>query len=144
MIWHTKPSLEVLNQLVPNTLLSTLGIKFTEVGDEYLEATMPVDERTKQPMGLLHGGASVALAESLGSVAAYLSAKDPMQSVVVGVEINANHLKSVQNGIVTGRVTAIKIGKRLQVWQIDIKDQNENLVCSSRLTTLTTKKEGNN
>jgi len=135
-MWNVKPTLDILNQLVPNTMLEALGIAFTEVGENFLEATMPVDKRTKQPMGLLHGGASVALAESLGSVAAYLSSPDPLKATAVGVEINANHIKPATKGIVTGRVTPIKVGKTIQVWQIYIKDQDENLICSSRLTTM--------
>lgn len=136
-MWNVKPTLDVLNQLAPNTMLEALGITFTEVGEDYLEATMPVDKRTKQPMGLLHGGASVALAESLGSVAAYLSSPDPLNATAVGVEINANHIKPAKKGLVTGRVSPIKIGKTIQVWQIEIKDEEENLICSSRLTTMT-------
>jgi len=136
-MWNVKPTLDVLNQLAPNTMLEALGITFTEVGEDYLEATMPVDKRTKQPMGLLHGGASVALAESLGSVAAYLSSPDPLNATAVGVEINANHIKPARKGFVTGRVSPIKIGKTIQVWQIEIKDEEGNLICSSRLTTMT-------
>lgn len=137
MIWKIKPSLEVLNQLAPNTMLANLGITFTKVGDQFLIATMPVDERTKQPMGLLHGGASVALAESLGSVAAFLCVEDPSTANVVGVEINANHLKAVKKGMVTGKVTAIRQGKTIQVWNIEITDDAGHLVCTSRLTTMT-------
>lgn len=139
-MWKVKPSLEVLNQLVPNTMMEAIGIEFTEVGDDFIKATMPVDKRTKQPMGLLHGGASVALAESLGSVAAFLVSDDPMNASVVGVEINANHLKSAKNGFVTGTVTPIKIGGTIQVWQINITNENNELVCSSRLTTMSRKK----
>lgn len=138
-MWKVKPNLEVLNQLVPNTLMEALGIKFTEVGDDYIKASMPVDKRTKQPMGLLHGGASVALAESLGSVAAFLCSSDPMGAAIVGVEINANHLKSAKSGIVTGTVTPIKVGKTIQVWQINITNENNDLLCSSRLTTMSVK-----
>ena len=138
-MWSTKPTLEVLNQLAPNTMLEALGIKFTEVGEDFLKATMPVDQRTKQPMGLLHGGASAALAESLGSVAAYLSSPDPLNTSIVGVEINANHLKAVRKGLVTGKVYPIKIGKSIQVWQIDIEDEEKNLICTSRLTTMSKK-----
>ena len=94
---------------------------------------MPVDERTKQPFGLLHGGASVALAETLGSIGAGMQIDHSSQSVV-GIEINANHLKSVKSGWVFGTATAIRIGRKIQVWEIDIKDKNDNYVCKSRLT----------
>ena len=139
-MWKVKPSLEVLNQMVPNTMMESIGIEFTEVGDDYIKATMPVDKRTKQPMGLLHGGASVALAESLGSIAAFLTSNDPFNTSVVGVEINANHIKSAKEGKVIGTVTPIKIGRTIQVWQINITNEEGELLCSSRLTTMSSKK----
>ena len=127
-------TLEQLNSLNPNTLSESLGIEFTEIGDGYVKAKMPVDHRTIQPYGLLHGGASVALAETLGSVAAQIIVG--FDRSCVGVEINANHLKSVTNGYVHGTATPIRIGKNMQVWNIEISDDSDNLVCVSRLTVL--------
>jgi len=136
-IWKQEVNIDYLNSTGKNTMAQAIGLRFTEVGDDYLEATMPVDERTVQPHGLLHGGASVALAETLGSVAAMLTVKDPEKQASVGVEINANHMRPVRSGMVTGRVTPLRIGKNIQVWLIDIKDEQDQLVCHSRLTTMT-------
>jgi uncharacterized protein (TIGR00369 family) len=110
-----------------------LGMEFTEIGTDYLCGKMPVDHRTHQPMGLLHGGASVALAETLGSVAGLLQVDSDKQACV-GIEINANHLKSVRNGYVYGKATAVHIGKKTQVWDIRITNGSGDLVCVSRLT----------
>lgn len=129
-----KASLEDLNALNPNTLGECLGIEFTEVGDDYLKARMPVDHRTVQPFGILHGGASVALAETLGSVASQLVAG--MDRPCVGIEINANHLKSVSSGFVQGTARPVRIGKSMHVWNIEIVDDHDNLICVSRLTVL--------
>ncbi|MGY5449424.1 hotdog fold thioesterase [Agarivorans sp. MS3-6] len=126
-------NLASLNQMGEGNMLAFLDIKFTEVGDNYLVATMPVTDRVKQPMGLLHGGASVVLAESLGSCAAYCVAGS--SAFVVGVEVNANHLKAVRSGEVVATAKPIKIAKTMQVWQIDIHQAND-LVCSSRLTVM--------
>lgn len=131
-IWHTRPSLAQLNAPMP-TLVAHLGIVITEIGDDYLKATMPVDQRTHQPMGLLHGGASVALAESLGSMGAYLCV-DANKYDVVGLEINANHVRGVRSGIVTGTARPIHIGKTTQLWEIRIDDEHARLVCISRIT----------
>lgn len=109
-----------------------LGIEFTEVGENSLSARMPVDERTRQPMGLLHGGASVALAETLGSMAGYLML--PEGKVCVGLEINANHIRSVREGYVYGKAVPLHIGKNTHVWEIKIHDEQQRLVCVSRLT----------
>ncbi len=114
-------------------MLKHLGIEFTEVGPDYLCAKMPVDDRTQQPMGLLHGGASVVLAETLGSVAAQLCV-DSTRSYCVGVEINANHIRSARDGYVYGKATPIHIGQSTQVWNIEITDENQKLVCISRIT----------
>jgi len=133
MLWKIKPTLDALNQMSENTAVGHLGIEFTEVGEDYLTATMPVDERTRQPMGLLHGGASVLLAETLGSVASVLCIDFPRQQAV-GLEINANHLRSVRSGLVTGVVKAIRVGRRNHVWEIRISDEQDRLVCISRLT----------
>ena len=136
MIWTTKFTAEDLNNQQSKTLLTHLGIEFTEVGDDYIVARMPVDERTVQPFGILHGGASVALAESLGSYAASLSCKAGPSTPIVGVSINANHLKSVQEGYVYGKVTPIRIGRKIQVWEILITNEGNQKICISRLTTM--------
>ena len=116
-----------------STMVENLGIKITDIGENFVSGKMPVDKRTKQPFGLLHGGASVALAETLGSVGAGMNIDRASQSVV-GIEINANHLKAVKRGWVFGKANAIRIGRKIQVWEIDIKDENNNFVCKSRLT----------
>jgi len=121
-----------LNALSTDTAMIPLGIVFTELGPDYLRATMPVDARTKQPHGLLHGGASVLLAETLGSTAGGLCAPDGKG--VVGIEINANHLRGVREGLVTGTARALHVGASTQVWEIRIEDQAGRLVCISRLT----------
>ena len=120
---------------------ANLGIEFTEIGEDYLVARMPVDKRTIQPMGLLHGGASATLAETLGSVASVLLQDDITKSPIVGIEINANHLGSARSGFVTGKVTPIKIGRTIHVWNIDIVDENDQKICVSRLTTMVLNKE---
>jgi len=135
-IWKRPFTLEGLNGLSANTLVEHLGITFTDYGDDYLCARMPVDKRTVQPMGLLHGGASVSLAETIGSVASVLCTKPEESSGVVGIEINANHLRSVRKGYVTASCRPIRIGRKLHVWNIEIRDEQEKLVCISRLTTM--------
>jgi len=134
MLWKTPPTLEALNASNKNTLNETIGVEFTEIGDDYLKARMPVDKRTVQPLGLLHGGANVVLAETLGSVASLLCLEDTNKQVPVGVEINANHLRSVSKGFVTGTVRAVKVGRRLHVWNIEIHDEEGRLTCVSRIT----------
>jgi 1,4-dihydroxy-2-naphthoyl-CoA hydrolase len=123
-----------------NTMVEHLGIKVTELGEDYIVGTMPVDNRTKQPFGILHGGASVALAETLASYGGYLTV-DPEKYHVVGVEINANHLKMAKEGNVTGKCTPIKRGKSTQVWQTEIKNDNGELVCISRITLMVLEKK---
>jgi len=135
MIWTKKPTLEAIQKMCENTMCAHLGMEFTEVGDDYLIAKMPVDHRTKQPAGLLHGGASVALAESLGSIASALCLKSD-QKMPVGIEINANHLKSATSGYVTGKVSPIRVGQNMHVWNIEIHNEKSELVCVSRLTVL--------
>ncbi len=135
MIWKSNPNLESLNATGINTMVQHIGIKFIEIGNDYLIAKMPVDHRTKQPMGLLHGGASVALAETIGSVASVIVQENPFDRAVVGVEINANHLSSAKEGYVFGRVSPIKIGRNMHVWNIEITDENNKKICISRLTT---------
>ncbi len=133
MIWKKPIDLQSLNEWHQNTMQQHIGIQFTEIGDDYIKATMPVDNRTKQPMGLLHGGASVALAESLGSVASVLCV-DPEKQTVVGLEINANHIKTAKEGFVTGITKPIHLGRSTQVWEIRIYNEAEQLVCISRIT----------
>ena len=133
MIWKKPIDLQSLNEWHQNTMQQHIGIQFTEIGEDYIKATMPVDHRTKQPMGLLHGGASVALAESLGSVASVLCV-DPEKQTVVGLEINANHIKTAKEGIVTGITKPIHLGRSTQVWEIRIYNEAEQLVCISRIT----------
>ena len=125
-------TLEQLNALSRNTLMGPLGILFTEIGPDYLRGTMPVDARTHQPYGLLHGGASAALAETLGSTAAGLCVAEG--EGVVGIEINANHLSGVREGLVTGTARPLHVGRSTQVWEIRIEDAAGKLVCISRLT----------
>lgn len=125
--------LNALNHLCEDCMVSHLGIIFTEIGDDYLIATMPVDNRTKQPMGLLHGGASVALAETMGSIGA-IACLDMAKQHAVGLEINANHIRSVKEGMVTGKATPFHIGKTTHVWSIEITNDNNQLVAISRIT----------
>ncbi len=132
-IWHRTPSPEALNQYAPETLAESLGIRFTRVGEDWLEATMPVDERTRQPFGLLHGGASVALAETIASVGAN-AVLDPDSELAVGLEINANHVRAVREGRVTGTGRPLHLGGRTQVWQVEIRDGQGRLSCVSRVT----------
>jgi len=114
-------------------MMETLGIRITAVGDDWLQGTMPVDARTHQPYGLLHGGASVALAETLGSTAAMLTL-DPDQELAVGLDINANHIRGVRAGTVTGTAKMLHIGRTTQVWEIRIENEDGALVCISRIT----------
>ena len=132
-IWKQSVTLDQFNALNPNTMMTAIGIVFTEVGDDYLRASMPVDARTHQPFGLLHGGASAALAETLGSAAGSM-VLDPAREVVVGIEINANHLRGVKSGTVTGTARPLHLGRSTQVWEIRIEDEQRRLVCISRLT----------
>ncbi|WP_158856879.1 hotdog fold thioesterase [Lunatibacter salilacus] len=133
MIFKENLSLDFLNEWSKNTMVDHLGIRFTAMGDDYLAATMPVNEKTKQPLGLLHGGANVVLAETLGSVAATLTVDQDTQ-YCVGLEINANHLKAVKDGEVKGIVKPIHLGKKTQVWEIKIYTPEEQLSCISRIT----------
>lgn len=133
MIWFRDTTLEQLRRVGEKTLISHLGIVLTGIGEDWLEGTMPVDDRTRQPQGLLHGGASVVLAETLGSVAAGLTV-DPARFVCVGVEVNANHLRGVREGVVRGTARPLHLGRRTQVWEIHLRDGDDQLVCASRLT----------
>lgn len=131
-IFKQSLTLESLNKWSRNTLAEHLGIEFIEIGDDFLVAKMPVNAKTHQPLGLLHGGASVALAETLGSVAATLCLDE--SRFCVGLEINANHLKGVRDGFVKGTTRPIHIGKQTQVWEIRISNDLNELVCISRIT----------
>ena len=131
-VFQRTSSLEALNALSAGTAMEPLGIVFTELGPDYLRGTMPVDARTRQPYGLLHGGASVLLAETLGSTAGGLCVEAGQG--VVGIEINANHLAGVREGVVTGTARALHVGRSTQVWEIRIEDERARLACISRLT----------
>jgi len=132
-IWFKPLILEDVQHRGNDTMVQHLGIEITELGENFLRGTMPVDHRTIQPMGLLHGGASVALAETLGSIAANLVI-DPAKKYSVGLDINANHIRSAKKGKVTGTATPLHIGSTTQVWSIEIKDEQDRVVCISRLT----------
>jgi len=132
-IWHKPYTLTEARQRVSGTMVDHIGITITEVGQNFLAGTMPVDRRTVQPMGILHGGASVALAETLGSLAASMVV-DNEKNYCVGLDINANHIRAAKNGIVTGIAKPIHIGSSTQVWSIEITDEENRLVCISRLT----------
>ncbi|WP_300973056.1 hotdog fold thioesterase [Sphingomonas sp. LHG3406-1] len=133
-IWHSSEiDFEILTRLGDASMPGHLGIVFTGRGDDWLEATMPVDQRTHQPFGRLHGGASVALAETVASMAGAMTV-DPAEKVVVGLEINANHIRPVREGPVTARASAEAIGRTTQVWTIRITDERGKLVCLSRIT----------
>ena len=130
---ETKDKTRKINEFNAKTMVGHIGIEIMEVGENFVSGRMPVDERTTQPYGLLHGGASVAFAESLGSLAGSFHV-DLEKAAVVGIEINANHLKSVRSGWVYGKATPVKIGKRIQVWNINITNEDKEAVCISRLT----------
>ena len=133
MIWKYLPELDALNQTTHNTAMEHLGIRFSAIGDDWLEATMPVDHRTRQPAGILHGGATALLAETIGSVASVLIIDWPRQQAV-GIELNISHLRAISEGVVTGRATPIRIGRRTHVWDIRIRDEEDKLIAVARLT----------
>jgi 1,4-dihydroxy-2-naphthoyl-CoA hydrolase len=132
-IWFTRPDLAELNRIHVGTAIAALGIRITAVGDDFLAGTMPVDARTRQPAGLLHGGASVLLAETLGSAAA-IACVDPATQYCVGLEVNANHVRGVRDGIVTGVARPLHIGRSSHVWGIEVRTTDDHLVCVARLT----------
>lgn len=132
-IWFSEISIEVLNQMGKNTMVEFLGIQFTEVGEDFLSATMPVNNRTKQPIGILHGGANMVLAETIASMAAN-AVIDSNQFYCVGLEINANHIRSVKEGLVTAVTSPIHLGRTTQVWQINIFNEAGKKTCISRMT----------
>ena len=131
-IWKTPVTVELLTAMSANTATSHLGIEFLEVGDDFVTARVPVDERTRQPYGLLHGGVSVVLAETLGSCGA--ACASPAGSKAVGLDINANHLRGVTAGWVTGIARPLHIGRTTQVWQIELRNEDGELTCISRIT----------
>lgn len=131
-LWKQTTDLDRINAWNRGCMVEHLGMRVTEVGDDFLRGTMPVDARTKQPFGLLHGGASVALAESLGSLAGNLCIE--ASEMAVGLDINANHLRAVTEGVVTGTARPLHVGRTTQVWEIRIEDERARLVCISRLT----------
>ena len=132
-IWRVGVSAEQLNERGRRSLSGYLGIRVTEVGDDFLRGTMPVNEHTQQPFGVLHGGASVTLAETLGSLASTLCV-DMQEFMCVGQEVNANHLRAVASGTVTATARPFHLGNKSHVWHIEIRDERERLVCVSRLT----------
>ena len=131
-IWKKPISLDVLRETARNTAIEHLGIEYLEIGDDYLVGRVPVDHRTRQPFGLLHGGVSVVLAETLGSVSAMYAS--PPDWRCVGLDINANHIRGVQSGWVTGTARPVHIGRTTQVWQIDMVNDEGKLSCVSRIT----------
>ena len=141
VIWKASGiTVEIVNKSSVNTMAEFLGIKFTEIGPDFLRATMPVCAKTHQPYGLLHGGASAVLAETVGSVASWL-AIDNQHQMCVGIEINCNHLRAKKDGIVTATAEPLHIGATTHVWDIRIRDEKEKLVCASRLTVAVLKKK---
>ena len=135
-IWNQNINVEELDHFSKGTLSHHLDIRYTGMGDDYLEASMPVDHRTIQPYGILHGGASAVLAETLGSLASNLVIEDNNKLVPVGIELNCSHLKSVNSGIVRGVARPIRLGGRLHVWEIKIFNDQNDLINISRLTTM--------
>lgn len=131
-LWKKPISVDILTSVSANTVTSFLGIEFLEVGDDFLKARVPVNERTRQPYGLLHGGVSVVLAETLGSCGAAFTV--PEGWLAVGLDINANHLRGTTQGWVTGTARPIHIGRSTQVWQIDLRNEADELTCVSRIT----------
>lgn len=132
-IWFKPFTLKDLNDRGAGTLADFLGIEFTEIGDDFLKATMPASDKTKQPIGIVHGGANVVLAETLASTAAN-AAIDIENNYCVGLEINANHIRPVREGIVTGITRPIHLGRTTQVWQIELFNEAGKLTCASRMT----------
>ena len=131
-IWKKPITVEMINENAVNTAVDRLGIEITEIGDDFLRGRVPVDDRTKQPFGLLHGGVSVVLAESLGSMGGFYACPEGYR--VVGLDINANHLRAASSGWVTGTARPVHIGRTTQVWQIDMVNDAGQMTCVSRIT----------
>lgn len=129
-----KQILAIVNEICKNTLMETLNIKYVDVGENFLQARMPVNKRVYQPDGILHGGATAALAESVGSAAVFVLNKNP-KAVVRGIEITANHIKSISKGNVYATAKPINLGKRIQLWEIRVTDEDDNLISICKLTT---------
>ena len=140
-IWRLDPDIDQLNQIRKNSLVETLGIEIIEIGDDYIKGTMPVDNRTLQPEGKLHGGASAALAETLGSIGSTLCI-DMQNYYCVGMSINSNHLRPATSGYVTGIATPLHLGLTTHIWNIDIQGNQKKLISVSRLTTAILKRPG--
>ena len=141
MIWfNPQLTLTQLDEFTPGTMANHLGMEWVDIGIDYLSLRMPVDERTKQPYGLLHGGASCALAETVGSVASHLVI-DPEKFICLGLEINANHIRSAREGFVTAKATPLHLGGSTHIWDIKIHDDQEKLICVSRLTVAILQKQ---
>lgn len=140
-IWFKEYTLEELRNLNQNTLTSYIGIQLTEIGPDFLKGTMPVDHRTVQPMGIVHGGASVALAETLGSIAANMVV-NTAEKVCVGLEINANHVRSASSGTITGIAQPLHLGSSTQVWTIQMSNDKGQLTCTSRITMAVLQRKG--
>jgi 1,4-dihydroxy-2-naphthoyl-CoA hydrolase len=141
-IWKVEDAtLDSLNEMSTQTMASWMGMRFTDIGDDYLEMKMPVDERTHQPYGLLHGGASAALAETIGSVASSLCI-DREKQICVGIEINCNHVRGKRSGTVTATARPLHLGSTSHVWDIRIEDEEQRLICISRLTVAVLQKKG--
>lgn len=140
-IWHQKLTLETVNQVAQKNMFKYLEFEITEIGDDFLQAKMPVNDKTKTPFGLLHGGASCVLAETLASMASFCCV-DPEKTNVVGLEINANHVKSAVDGFVIGTCRPIHLGKSTKIWDIRIENEKKELVCISRMTVATFPKKG--
>ena len=141
MIWKQNIDLDSLNDHIQGTMVEHIGIKFEEIGPDFIKASMPVDHRTFQPMKILHGGASVVLSETLGSIASQYCLDDPIHKVPVGIEINANHLRMANHGSVIGIVKPVRIGRTIMVWNTEIYDHASQLVCTSRLTCMIIEKK---
>ncbi len=139
-IWFGEPTTEFASSFHENTMVSNLGIEITEIGSDFLVGTMPVDDRTQNPLNILHGGASLAFAETLGSFASN-QCVDPDKYFCVGLDINANHIRSVASGEVTGTARPLHLGRRTHVWRITISDASDRLVCESRITLSVIKKD---
>lgn len=133
-IWKRDYSLEEINHFSKASIVENVGIEFIEKGNDFIKASMPVDKRTIQPLGILHGGASVVLAETLGSMASHMTLDENHYSV--GLEIKANHIKSITNGIVTGTVKPVHLGKTTQIWDTEIRNERGQMICISRLTLM--------
>lgn len=140
MIWKNKADVSSVNQMCNNTLVSHLDIIIEEIGDDYIKASMPVDHRTAQPDGILHGGATATLAETIGSIASYMMLEDTQVYRVAGVDLQVSHLSSATSGRVTALVTSLKTGKKIHFWQIEIRDQNQKIITHAKLTVMVIKR----